>query len=89
MAITDILLFAWFQITFEAILERGYQGDIAIDDISVLEGACWWNSQEAIFSGKKLETLHDITTVMFWGISNVCDFVYFLHQYVAAFSRQL
>ena len=28
------------QVVFEAILDRGYQGDMAIDDIRVFEGLC-------------------------------------------------
>ncbi len=28
------------QVVFEAILERGYQGDLAIDDVRVFEGSC-------------------------------------------------
>ena len=32
--------FYLFQVVFEGILERGYQGDIAIDDIRVFDGQC-------------------------------------------------
>ena len=37
------MVFIMFQLVFEGVVGNGYQGDVAIDDISVKSGAC--NSQ--------------------------------------------
>uniref|UniRef100_A0A0B7AY17 MAM domain-containing protein n=1 Tax=Arion vulgaris TaxID=1028688 RepID=A0A0B7AY17_9EUPU len=40
LAIPKILANVGYQIAFEGITENGYQGDISIDDVSVIDGPC-------------------------------------------------
>ena len=36
-----LIMVPFFQVVFAAILEYGYQGDIAIDDVRIFDGECY------------------------------------------------